>query len=462
MAKIGLLPLYIALYDESSPQYRPVMEQFRDKICSLLAEQGAEVITSDICRLEDEFKAAVKSFEDAQCDVMVTLHLAYSPSLESAKVLAETKLPIIVLDTTQEFAFDSESNSVIMLNHGIHGVMDMCNLLRRNGKAFDVFAGFYEGTDLIKNVVARANVIANAAKIAKKMSSARIGIVGKPFKGMGDFAIPYEDLKNDLGMTIVDICPESFADICNGISEEDIRAEMKKDRDSFKSLDNFTETAHYETAKTSLAVRKWLAEEKLDGFTVNFLETGKDKPLKTMPFMEACKAMARGTGYAGEGDVMTAGFVSALLSVYPGATFAEVFCPDWKGNTLFFSHMGEFNLAIAKDVLMQNKDFPYTDAENPVFISGNMKGGNVVYADLAKTQNGYMLILAPGKMVDVEKNNFSSAVSGWFAPDVTIDKFLAQYGELGGTHHGALVYDGDVETLEAFAKLCGFDCAVIK
>ena len=42
--------------------------------------------------------------------------------------------------------------------------------------------------------------------------------------------------------------------------------------------------------------------------------------------------MARGIGYAGEGDLFTASLVSSLLSVFPETSFSEMFCPDWAGN----------------------------------------------------------------------------------------------------------------------------------
>ncbi len=98
--KIGLLPLYIELYDKTWPDIRKKMESFASTICSEFENRGIAVETAHVCRLEKEFARAIDSFEKAKVDALVTLHLAYSPSLESARVLANTKLPIIILDTT--------------------------------------------------------------------------------------------------------------------------------------------------------------------------------------------------------------------------------------------------------------------------------------------------------------------------------------------------------------------------
>lgn len=96
-------------------------------------------------------------FEKEDVDAIVTLHLAYSPSLESSEVLKRTKLPLIVLDTTPDYEFTPFTYADAMLyNHGIHGVQDMCNLLKRNGKAYQVFAGHTDHSDVLDRVAKSA------------------------------------------------------------------------------------------------------------------------------------------------------------------------------------------------------------------------------------------------------------------------------------------------------------------
>jgi L-arabinose isomerase len=55
------------------------------------------------------------------------------------------------------------------------------------------------------------------------------------------------------------------------------------------------------------------------------------------------------------------------MTGFPETTFTEMFCPDWKGNKIFLSHMGEINTDLcAEKAILQEKPFPYTDADNPV------------------------------------------------------------------------------------------------
>ena len=152
--KAGLLPLYIKLYDDIDPKWRKSLEDFVKNISVRLGKLGVDIEAAPVCRVESEFNAVVKDFEGRILDALITLHLAYSPSLESAKVLASTKLPIVVLDTTLDYAFGPDTTpALIMNNHGIHGVQDMCNLLNRNGKAFAIEAGHWEKSDVLERVV---------------------------------------------------------------------------------------------------------------------------------------------------------------------------------------------------------------------------------------------------------------------------------------------------------------------
>ncbi|MCQ2956162.1 MAG: hypothetical protein MJ218_03170, partial [Opitutales bacterium] len=45
-----------------------------------------------------------------------------------------------------------------------------------------------------------------------------------------------------------------------------------------------------------------IEQKELNAFTINFTRMGEESGLSRIPFVECCKAMERGTGYAGEGD----------------------------------------------------------------------------------------------------------------------------------------------------------------
>lgn len=457
--KIGLLPLYLELYDTAVPEARARVEAFYATIAEALETQGMEVVRTGVCRVKPEFAAAVKSFEDAGADAIVTLHLAYSPSLESAEALAGTKLPIIVLDTAPAAAYGPGTDSTeLMYNHGIHGVQDMCNLLIRNRKAFEIEAGHWERSDVLDRVAAWAR----AARIASGMRSARIGRIGEAFKGMGDFVVPEDVLASTIGMQTVQCDFDSLKSLVPDDADSEVEREMAEDAKRFAV--EADPDARRRTARAGIAVRRWIEQEKLTGFTMNFGSIDASTGLLTVPFLEASKAMARGLGYAGEGDVLTAALVGALASAFPETSFTEMFCADWEGESIFINHMGEMNVDLAdgKPVLM-TKELPFLSIGAPAVAVGRFRGGGAVLVNLAPgPENTFTLIVAPVEMVTVDgEDKMTDLIRGWFRPAMPVAEFLESYSHLGGTHHSALVYGDVSDDIARFGEIMGWDVAVL-
>ena len=106
--------------------------------------------------------------------------------------------------------------------------------------------------------------------------------------------------------------------------------------------------------------------------------------------------MERGGGYAGEGDVLTAGLVGALMSVYPETTFTEMFCPDWKEDKILLSHMGESNPRLASwKPLLADTPFNYNSCGNTVAEAAS--GRYAVQLQFLRQYGGYVQLLPSGE-----------------------------------------------------------------
>lgn len=458
--RIGLLPLYVKLYDDKLPEMRKRLENFYEEIAQQFEQRGAEVIRSPFCRLENEFAQSVRHFEERQADAVVTLHMAYSPSLESVEVLSGTRLPIVVLDTTQTLEFTNlQDPEEISYCHGIHGVMDMCSMLLRRGKTYAIAAGHYLESDCIDCVCGYVR----AAISAKALEKSKVGLVGGAFAGMGDFQVSYEEMKQRFGIEVVQQEAEQLRHLSDGVTQEELQAE-KEENSRLYELDQSIRPEEYEASvRSCLALRKCVQEQKLTAFSINFEQMGRDMTgLDTMPFLECCKAMSRGIGYAGEGDALTAAFVGALLSGYPETTFVEIFCPDWKNNMLFLSHMGEMNYRIAATKpRICRAGVNYSPGGFPYAGYARMKGGKGVYVNVSRAKEDYRLTLSPAQMMDFEHDSFGQSMRGWMKPSVGCGKFLEELSRNGATHHSAFVYGADVEELVYFGQLLNLDTVVI-
>jgi L-arabinose isomerase len=459
-AKIGLLPLYLKLYDDLMPERRAEFDPFLAEIAAGFRQLGIEVIECRVCRVQSEFEQAVDHLESAAVDLIVTVHLAYSPSLESIEALTGTELPILMLDTTMDRDFGKDVDAArIMYNHGIHGVQDLACMLRRLGKPFQIVAGHLASSE----VLARAADIARGAYAAQCLAYSRTLRLGPAFVGMGDFAVDEDVLESELGITVDELSRQDLERAARAISAAAIKTEMADDLRRFAA--DLTPTVHRRSVRTGLGLRALLESGGYSAFSMNFLAFDSAKgPANVVPFLEASKAMSRGIGYAGEGDVLTASLVGALGSAFGRTTFTEIFCPEWQGNSLFLSHMGEINPeVIAGTPALLEKPYPFSAALNPAMICGAPAAGRGILVNLAPgPDNRFGLIAARVEILgDSDNPSLHGSVRGWIRPDCDLAAFLEKYSRNGGTHHSALVLGDRLEGITAFAEFVGLECVIL-
>ena len=458
--RVGLLPLYLSLYDEAMPERREAFSPFIGQTVQGLEARGLEVARAGVCRVAAEFADAVAFFAEKDVDCIVTLHLAYSPSLESVDALEGAAAPIVMLDTTMDRAFGVGTDpDRIMYNHGIHGVMDLASVLRRRGRVFDIVAGHFADPAVID----RTAGLAKAARAARCLRNTRALRVGEAFAGMGDFAVDEDVMAEVLGISVDQIEASDLAADVEEVAPEEVEAQVALDRERFRC--EAPPEAHARSVRVGLGLRRRLESGGYTAFSMNFLAFDRsDGPVNTVPFLEASKAMSRGIGYAGEGDVLTAALVGALAQAFGRTTFTEIFCPDWEGDALFLSHMGEINPEVAADTpRVIQKPFPWTPAQDPAVLTCAPAPGPAVFVNLAPgPQDTFTLIVSRVDVLgDTTVEGMRDSIRGWIRPAGGVSAFLEAYSRNGGTHHSALVLGEHLADVEAFARFAGIDCVVV-
>lgn len=458
--KAALLPLFLDLYDKTGAVRRDGFAPLFDTIRDRMAAAGVDLVEAPIACVEPEVKAAVDSCERDGVDIIVALHLAYSPSLESAAVLAKSSLPLLLLDTTMDYDFGPDVEPQrILYNHGIHGVQDLANVLGRMGKAYHIVAGHITESDVIDRAAEHVRA-AYAAKVLRGMKVLRIG---QPFQGMGDFAVPDAVLAERFAIDVRTHPADALAAWIAKVTDDEVETEFQRNVTEFEVA--APEDTHRGSVRVGLGLRRMLDDGGYRAFSMNFQAFDRaDGPVNRVPFLEASRAMERGLGYAGEGDVLTAALVGALSAAFGKTTFTEMFCPDWKSGSVFFSHMGEINPAtIAGTPRLIEMDYPYSEALNPLILTGDMAPGVATLVNLAPGPNDTFSIIAAAMQVHGEAGHLAmkNSIRGWARPELELSDFLEAYSELGGTHHSALVYGDHTEAIEAFAQLAGIDASFV-
>lgn len=454
--KIGLLPLYIELYDSILPELRAQMIPFVDQVCSAFKDGGVDVVQAPICCVKNEVQAALDQLNKEGVDLVATLHLAYSPSLEAAELLAATPQPLMLLSTTPDADFSPAVDPDRLLqNHGIHGVQDLGSMLRRYGKPYEVVAGHLSEPRMMK----RAIGLAKAARAASLFKNMKALCIGGQFVGMGDFQVEPAVLKEIFGIEFDTIAPEELASTVGSIAEEEVEAERLLDLDRYEGEIDLE--VHRRSIRLGLGLRKYIEDGGYGAFSMNFNSFQESEGLvNTVPFLECSKAMERGTGYAGEGDILTASLVGALEQAFGMTSFTEMFCSDWAGNSLFLSHMGEFNPELSvKKPFLHEQEYTLSNARNPAALGMAPQPGTATYINLSPgPDNTFRLIISLVEVLeDGTHPDIAKSIRGWIRPELPVAEFLEAYSQLGGTHHSAMIMGDHAEAVAAFARMAGME-----
>ncbi|MBD3291790.1 MAG: hypothetical protein GF393_02635 [Armatimonadia bacterium] len=454
--KIGLLPLYLELYDEVRPEARPEMEAFAGRVAATLESTGLDVVSAPVLTQRIEIEAQLREMlNDDNLHALATVHLAYSPSLEVTDPLVRADRPVMLLDTTPSPSFGEDATSEMMFrNHGIHGVQDLACMLRRRGKPYLLAVGHIDDPHLHADM----ELNCRAMRGARALSRMRVLAIGEEFEGMGDFAVDPEVLGAELGIHVHRVSVSALAQVAKTITDEELDEEAVCDSGDCNCSLIDPEVLR-RTNRVGLAVRRMMQEEDADAMTFNFASFTGSSGIETVPFLEASKAMARGQGYAGENDPLTAGMVGALAQAGCELTFTEMFCPDWEGGTVFMSHMGECGLGVTADGgTLVEKHYEFSDVANPAIAIPKVIPGEATLVNLAPGPDGtYTFIAARVEVLDrgpVE--GFPEVPHYWVRPlDTDLRGFLQGYSEFGGTHHLAMCLGDERELVRRMAHVLG-------
>jgi len=453
MPKVGLLPLFLELYDKPFPQLRAKQTAFASDVADALKKGGAEVVVTDLCSLESHFDKAVIQCEREQVDSIVTLHLCYSPSGEAAGPLCRTRLPIIMFNATPiSFGQDAGYDELIA-NHGIHGVQDLSCVLARMGKKPNIVTGRVSNDNDIAEVISWAR----AASAASALRSMRVGITGNRMQGMDDFAVDFDELKAKIGPEVVAIPVAEIEQQLKGVSDDDVEKQMAVDSDQYELL--IDENIHSDSVRTYLALMEILRKGDISAYTFNFEEFAETEGI-VVPFYAACRMMVDGIGFAGEGDVLTASLVGALSNLAEKVEFVEMFCPDFDGRNIFMSHMGESNPAFAakgERASIAHQAFPFGKKDAASFRFRHQPGEATLVSLAPAAEGRFRLIISGVDVVDAEPNPEITNPQFRIQPRFSVEDFLTAYSDVGGTHHLAMIQGDAMDVLNKFAVLMGFD-----
>lgn len=459
LPKIGLLALSLELYETLAPALRASRETWVRRAVLPALEPHAQVLFRGAAFRRDDIEAAVAEYEAAGADAILVLLLTYSPSQLALPALQRTRLPLVIWNTQELRGIGgSFSPASLTENHGVHGTQDLANVLVRAEVPFHYVTSLVHeepGLSELKDFFA-------AAAGVRRLRSTRIGLIGYPFPGMGDFAVDTTHLVSTLGCSWINVPVEEYIQRAAAAPPSEVKQLVAEYRASYDLAPDLVDRDLDAAARAELALRAIISSRNLQALTYQFMAFGEDERSSTLPFVAASRLMAEGIGFGGEGDLVAAAATTFLNRLAGPASFSEIFTIDFDGNSLLMSHMGEANVAMARrdrKVRLAARPTPIARTrDRQLALAASFEPGPATFAALAlgpgnkwRVINALADIEDFGPLPDLVVPHFK------LTPRRDVREFLTSYATAGGPHHNAVCFGDARRRLRFAAKLLGAD-----
>jgi L-arabinose isomerase len=455
--RIGILGIMQDLYDDMIPGIAERQAGYAAEIAAHLAGV-ADFIPSQPIKYREDAEREMREFENAGVDGVMVVMLTYGPAMRVARLLAESRLPILMANIQPEPNVTPAWDMADMTyNQGVHGAQDTANAMVRAGRRFAVL------TDDWKSEEFRADVgrWARAAAAVTAWKSLKTAIFGYAMNDMGDIRVDESALVRSLGPEILAVAPGDMYRGMLAVTDDEAAGVIAFEDATFEIDPRLSAEERQDHARMQVAIEKILIDRGFGAYTAHFDAIGDDGRFSRLPLAAASSLMAKGYGYAAEGDVLTACLVFAGHRLIGDAHFTEMYAMDFPSDSILMSHMGEGNWKIARGdrpVRLIKRPLGIGRLADPPTFLFQYQPGPATLATLVSLEGErFRLVVAEGENLDSQELPALEMPYGQFHPASGVRACLNGWLAAGGPHHEVMNLGHHAATWRVFCQLAGIE-----
>lgn len=440
--RIALLGIMQELYDDMLPGITDRQGQYAQKIADRL-DDVVDVTFDEPARNRRDIERQVRRFNEDDLDGILLVMLTYGPAMRTVRALSENDLPVMLANVQPERTITKDWDMAdLTYNQGVHGAQDLANTLLRLGVNAPVISEDWR-SDRFQEFVEDWARAARATRALKDMHLAQFG----QMPGMGDITTDPSTFLRAVGPQVDQLSMGILEEQMQAVSKEAVSNAVAEDERRFEIDDALSEDAHRYASRFQVAIEEVLEEKGYEGFSIYFDAVGDDGRFEQLHMLAASNLLAKGYGYAAEGDMLCTSLVAAGHRLAPDAHFTEMYAMDFERDSVLQSHMGEGNWKIAREdrpVKLIDRELGIGGLDNPPTVLFMAEPGPATLVSLAPVSGEeYRLVVASGEILDTEELPNVEMPYFHFQPDSGVRDCLDGWLENGGTHHQCL-HLGDV------------------
>jgi L-arabinose isomerase len=457
--RIGLLGVMQELYDAMLPGITERQAGYAAEVGEALAGV-AEVEVTPPARNRDDIDRTVRELEGRDLDGLLVVNLTYGPGMRVARALAGTPLPICLANIQPVPSVTPEWDMAdLTYNQGIHGAQDTANAMVRAGRPFSVVTGDWRA-DSFRDAIGGW---ARAAAAVTRWRSLKVAVFGHAMVGMGDIRVDEHALLRALGPQIDALSPGVLHRAIAAVADDDVAALIADEDADFEIDERLSREEREDHARMQLAIESVLTGRDYGAYSAHFDAIGDDGRFSRLPLAAASSLMAKGYGYAAEGDALTAALMAAAQTLLGETQFTEMYAMDFPTDSILMSHMGEGNWRLARQdrpVRLIKRPLGIGGLEDPPTFLFQYQTGPATLATLvALGGERFRLVVCEGEILDTPELPKLEMPYGHFKPDRGVNAAMDEWLRLGGPHHQVLNPGRQAEAWRAFSELVRLEFA---
>jgi L-arabinose isomerase len=457
--RIGLLGITQSLYDEMLPGITERQGAYARSLGAALAGV-ADVEVAPPVKQRADAERVVGEFEAGGLDGLLVVMLTYGPAMHVARALAQTSLPICLANVQPDPHVTGDWDMAdLTYNQGVHGAQDTANAMVRAGRRFHVITDDWHADSFAEAV----GQWARAAAAVSRWRRLRVAVFGYAMNGMGDIRVDVHALLRRLGPQVDAVAPGTLQRAAAAVAEADVRALLSDEDDRFEVDPRLSAAEREDHARMQLALERILRAGGYDAYSTHFGAIAEDGRFARLPLAAASSLMAKGYGFAAEGDALTAALMSAGQVLLGETQFTEMYAMDFPSGSILMSHMGEGNWALAREdrqVRLIKRPLGIGGLEDPpTFLFQYRTGPATLAALVALGGERFRLLVCEGEVLDTDELPALEMPYGFFRPDSGLEPCMDAWLRLGGPHHQTLHHGRHAGRWRIFAELAGLEFA---
>jgi L-arabinose isomerase len=459
--RIGILGIMQDLYDDMIPGIADRQAGYAAEIAEQLSGV-AEFIPGDPVKYREDAERVMGEFEAARLDGVMVVMLTYGPAMRVARLLSQTPLPVCLANIQPEPTVTPAWDMADMTyNQGVHGAQDTANAMVRAGRAFHVLTDDWQSASF-RDDVARWT---RAAAAVTRWKSLKTAIFGYAMNDMGDIRVDESALVRSLGPEILAVAPGDLYRAMGEVTEGEVEDVIAFEDEQFEVDTRLSLEERADHARMQVAIQRILDDRGFGAYTAHFAAIGEDGRFSRLPLAAASTLMARGYGYAAEGDVLTACLVSAGHNLIGDAHFTEMYAMDFPSDSVLMSHMGEGNWKIARrdrPVRLIKRPLGIGRLDDPPTFLFQYQPGPATLATLVSLEGTrFRLVVAEGENLDSQELPALEMPYGQFRPASGLRACLNGWLRAGGPHHEVMNLGHHAADWQVFCELAGIEFVAV-